>query len=38
MIRFGSPWRPWLPAAVLGTMMLVQFVFILVLLKRRDSV
>jgi ABC-type multidrug transport system ATPase subunit/pSer/pThr/pTyr-binding forkhead associated (FHA) protein len=30
--------NPWLPAAVLGAMMLVQFVFILMLLKRRDSV
>lgn len=28
----------WLPAAVLSTMMLVQFAFILLLLKRRDSV
>lgn len=28
----------WLPAAVLATMMVVQFLFILILLKRRDSV
>ena len=30
--------NPWLPAAVLATMMVVQFLLILILLKRRDSV
>lgn len=30
--------QAWLPCAVLGAMLLLQFTFILVLLKRRDSV